>query len=84
MFLCGGCPGKNQKFFEMGRFGLGDKICFLQYENHCLVECPHKTWKPNVCVCVCVCIPEGSTVKGGRQSHDGVNHRQEAQKENEQ
>ncbi len=20
------------------------------------MECPHKTWKPNVCVCVCVCV----------------------------
>ncbi len=20
------------------------------------IECPHKTWKPNICVCVCVCV----------------------------
>lgn len=39
---------------------------------------------PCICELVCVEIPEGSTVKGGRQRHDGVNHRQETQEEDEQ
>lgn len=38
----------------------------------------------HVFLCICELIPEGTTVKGGRQRHNGVNHRQETQEEDEQ
>lgn len=45
--------------------------------------CSHAPENKNILFGVLV-VPERSTVKGGRQGHDGVSHRQQAEEEDQQ